>query len=241
MLKILVSMFLTLFLHNAVADDLAVLDQDLKLLKSNLVLLSDKIVLTEEELVMLEHIDMLMSDVRLRVMRLSSEKLKYEAHFPEIEAIRTTISINQSNAGFKLGELNEKSFLDKARLEVKSVNNTRYVFNEVACPDKFSLDKWQALSIFRRQIHAIRCSIEASKGRVYAHYKEYLVDAPLLSGEILISFYVDEKGNIVVKKATSNLPGSLITSIVDEFKVIKTPVLDIKKIHVEYTFTFLPE
>ncbi len=241
MIKILVPFFLVLFLNNVSAEDLDGLERDLKILKSNLLLLSDKMVLTDGELVTLEHIDTLMPEVRRLVMSLSSEKLKYKAYLSEVETIRTKIVMNQSGSGFDLSGLNEKDFVELERLRVDRFKSTGFVFDKVSCPDDYSLEGWQKLSISKRRMHSIRCSIEAKKPELLEYYHKALKKMPGLEGELTINFVVDDRGSIHVKDHKSELPEPLVQSLINEFKTIKTPVLGLVVLNVEYTFRFLPE
>lgn len=238
MIKILVPFFLVLFLSSVAAEDLEALDRDLKLLKSNLLLLSDRIVLTDDELVTLEHIDTLLPEVRRLVMSLSSEKLKYKAYLSEVETIRTKIVMSQSGSGFDLSSLNEKDFVELERLHVDRFNSTGFVFDKVPCPDDYSLDEWQKLSISKRRMHSIRCSIEAKKPELLEYYHNALKKMPDLEGELTIHFLVDDRGFIRVKDHRSELPEPLVQSLINEFKTIKIPVLGLVVLNVEYTFRF---
>ncbi len=244
MLKIL--MLLTLFVTslNVYSEATSVLDADLKTLKNNLMALKNKTRFSNQDLITLGYVDDSILEIKSTIDNLDLDKQQYLKVLSNLYELRLTLEPieNTSIVDSFLGD----SLLVSESVELNDTNNAltanneRYLYNTVACPTKYSLQRWRMLELNERRLKAVECKLSSEVNEFDGLYKEKIKEIPGLNGEVVIVFDVSPKGIIEIKNTESGLPKDLVNSMIHSIESIKMPTLDSNNIEVTYKLTFSP-
>jgi hypothetical protein len=246
----LLTLFVTSFNVNSEAASVlgreanSVLDADLKTLKNNLMALKNKAVFSSKDLITLGYVDDSILDIKNTIDNLDLGKQQYLKALSNLYELRLALEPieNTSIVNSLLGD----SLLVSESVELNDIdnilaaNNERYLYDTVACPTKYSLQRWRMLALNERRLKAVECKLTTEVNEFDGLYKQKTKEIPGLNGEVVIVFDVSPKGIIEIKNTESGLPKDLVNSMVQSIESIKMPALDSNNIEVTYKLTFSP-
>lgn len=241
----LLTLFVTSFNVNSEAvsalggEANSVLDADLKTLKNNLMALKNKTVFSSKDLITLGYVDDSILDIKNTIDNLDLGKQQYLKALSNLYELRLALEPIENTSivnSLLVSESVELNDIDN----ILAANNERYLYDTVACPTKYSLQRWRMLALNERRLKAVECKLTTEVNEFDGLYKQKIKEIPGLNGEVVIVFDVSPKGIIEIKNTESGLPKDLVNSMVQSIESIKMPALDSNNIEVTYKLTFSP-